>query len=139
MTTKPMLPWHQKKKVDTEDSSSNEMTVFVGGIPFSCTEDTLRKDFTECGEIEKMNLPLNDEGKPRGIAFITFKTPEGVKEALKYDGEEYGGRTLKVNLAGQGSKDGKGKGKDKSKGKDGGGKSDNTNTVFVRGLPFATQ
>merc|ERR1711988_783799 len=124
------------------------MTVFVGGIPFSCTEDTLRKDFTECGEIEKMNLPLNDDGRPRGIAFITFKTAEGVKEALKYDGEDYGGRALKVNIAGGKGKGKDGKGKDgkkgKDKGKDGKGKDgkgkgiDSENTVFVRGLPFGT-
>merc|ERR1712194_669873 len=134
-------PQAPKKKIDTE-GKTEDLTVFVGGIPFSCSEDTLKKDFSECGEIEKMNVPLNEEGKPKGIAFITFKTAEGAKDVLKFDGEEYGGRTLKVNLAGQGKgkgKDGK-KGKDKGKdgkGKDGKGK-DNENTVFVRGLPFGT-
>merc|ERR1711972_1136079 len=115
----------------------NEMTVFVGGIPFSFTEDVLRKDFSECGEIEKMNVPMNEEGKPRGIAFITYKSKEGVDAALKFDGDEYGGRTLKVNVAG--AKGDKGKGKGKEKGEKGKGKGNKELEVFVGGLPFETE
>merc|ERR1712232_39825 len=108
---------------------------FVGGLPFSTTEEQLKKDFEECGPIEKMNMPKNEEGKAKGIAFITFKTAEGVTAAIKYDGDEYGGRTLKVNKAGEKGDKGKGKGKD---GKDGKGKKGNNElTAFVRGLPFS--
>merc|ERR1711939_527725 len=101
----------------------NELEVFVGGLPWSTEENTLRKDFEECGEIESLRMPLNEEGKPRGIAFTTYKTQEGVDKALAFDGTDYGGRTLKVNKAGQGGKGKDGKGKDgKGKGKDGKGK-----------------
>merc|ERR1712072_1583861 len=100
----------------------SEFEVFVGGLPFSVEESAFRKDFEECGEIESLRMPLNEEGKPRGIAFITYKTQEGVDKALAFDGTDYGGRSLKVNKAGQGKgkdgKDGKGKGKD-GKGKKG--------------------
>merc|ERR1712187_582144 len=85
-------------------------------------EAALTKDFTECGEIERLNLPKNEEGNVKGIAFIKFKTQEGFDAALKFDDTEYGGRTINVSKAGEGGKgkDGKGKGKDgkgKSKGK----------------------
>lgn len=110
------------------------MTVFIGGIPFSCDEATLRKDFSECGEIEKMNLPMNEDGRPKGIAFITFKSKEGVAAACKFDGDDYGGRTLKVNVAGA---KGSGKG-DKGKSKGEKGKGNNELTAFVRGLPWGT-
>jgi len=130
-----------EKNSSTE--STEELTVFVGGIPWSVTEETFKKDFLECGEIEKLNFLLNDEGKPKGIAFITFKTKAGVDAALKFDGDDYGGRTLKVNLAGQGGKgkDGKSKGKGKDgkgkDGKDGKGKGKgNENEIFVGGLAF---
>merc|ERR1712100_580375 len=74
---------------------------------------------------------MNDEGKPRGIAFIKYTGKEGFEAALKFDDMEYGGRTINVSKAGEGGKgkDGKGKGKDgkgkdgKGKGKDGKGKS----------------
>ena len=68
----------------------------------------------------------------QGICFITYESQEGVDAALKFDGDDYGGRTLKaeplgshlsleVKLAsdklekGKGGKDGKGKGKNKGK------------------------
>mmetsp|Transcript_153301 Transcript_153301/g.270534 ORF Transcript_153301/g.270534 Transcript_153301/m.270534 type:complete len:775 (-) Transcript_153301:90-2414(-) len=129
-----------KKKLEVDENK--DLTAFVGGIAFSCcTEETLKKDFGECGEIVKLNILMNEEGRPKGIAFITFKTQEGLDAALKFDGEDYGGRFLKVNVAGQGGgkggKDGKGKkgkdGKGEGKGK---GKGNNELTVFIRGLSF---
>merc|ERR1719356_2221383 len=82
-------------------------------------------------------MPLNEEGKPRGFAFIDFEAKEGVEAALKFDQTDYGGRTIAVAIATKGGpkgkgkdgkgkdgkgkgKDGKGKGKDKGKGKKGG-------------------
>merc|ERR1712147_407993 len=66
---------------------------------------------------------MNEEGKPRGIAFIKYTSKEGVEAALKFDDTEYGGRTINVSKAGEGGKGKDGKGKDgKGKGKDGKGK-----------------
>lgn len=90
----------------------------------------MRKDFAECGEIVNLRMPLNEEGKPKGIAFIEYKAKEGVEEALKFNDTEYGGRTIGVSKAGDRppkgegkGKDGKGKDKGKGKGKKGKGKS----------------
>merc|ERR1719253_1844559 len=131
-----------KKKIEVDDKKEGgggeELTVFIGGLSFSLDEAQLRKDFTECGEIEKLNMPMNEEGKPKGFAFITYKDKAGVEAALKFDGEEYSGRNLKVNRAGD--KSAKGKGKDKGKdGKGGKGKGNNDLTAFVRGLPFSVE
>merc|ERR1719188_1315262 len=70
---------------------------------------------------------MNDEGRPRGIAFITFKDEAAVEAALKFHETDYGGRTISVRKAGDRpkgkGKDGKGKdGKGKDKGKKGKGK-----------------
>lgn len=89
--------------------------------------------FFACGKITKLNMPVNDEGKPRGIAFITFDSKEAANEALKLDGTEYGSRMLSVKLADKG----KGKGKDgKGKGK---GSENKQLEIFVAGLPFETE
>merc|ERR1712087_598635 len=91
--------------------------------------------------IEKLTLPLNDEGNPKGISFIKDKTQEGLEAALKFDNTDYGGRTIFVSKAGDGGKgkDGKG-GKGKSKdGKAKDGERNNELTVFVRGLPFSAE
>merc|ERR1712196_310026 len=68
-------------------------------------------DFEECGEIVSLRLPKNEEGKPRGIAFIEYKDKESCEKAIKFDGEQYAGRSLKVKMAGD-PPDSKGKGKD---------------------------
>merc|ERR1712070_1316325 len=76
------------------------------------------------GEIERLTMPMNEEGRPKGIAFIKYAAAEGVEAALKFDNTDYGGRTINVSKAedrGGKGKDGKGKGKD-GKGKDGKGK-----------------
>merc|ERR1712048_1123788 len=98
-------------------------TVFVRGLPFGTTEDVLKKDFAECGEIDTLRMPLNDEGQCKGIAFIKYKSKEGCDKAKEFDATDYGGRTIYVSMAGEGKGDkGKGKdgkGKDKGKGKKG--------------------
>jgi len=109
----------------------NENTVFVRGLPFATTEEALNKDFGECGEIVSCRMPLNDEGSCRGIAFIKFTEKEGMDKALAYNETDYGGRTIYCTPAAD-KPEGKGKGKEGGKG---GG---DENTVFVRGLPFAT-
>merc|ERR1719413_240312 len=101
------------KGKDRDDSN----TVFVGGVPFSVTEEQLKKDFEECGEVISLRLPMRDDGTPRGIAFVKYKDEEGVKKALEFNETDYGGRWISVRKAG----DDKGKGKD-GKGKDGKGK-----------------
>jgi len=127
----PYFEKHRKDKGETSDK--NLRKVFIGGIPWDTPEHTLREDFEECGAIESLAALKDDSGRFKGIAFITFTTTEGVEAALKYDGDDYGGRTLKVAMASardsgkggkgkEGGKDkGKGKGKD-SKGKDSKGK-----------------
>eukprot|EP00438_Fugacium_kawagutii_P026451 Skav202762 [mRNA] locus=scaffold326:142749:169873:+ [translate_table: standard] len=80
------------------EKSGDDLTVFVGGLPWSTSEEQIKKDFEECGPIARTGLM--DLGR-KGIAFVTYESQEGVDAALKYDGDEYGGRTLK---------DGKGKG-----------------------------
>merc|ERR1711907_611942 len=87
-------------------------------------------------------MPKNPEdGKPKGMAFVTYKDEAGVKAALAYNEQEYGGRYLRVSKASDRPEKGKGKGKDgkdKGKGKDGkGSRGNNELTVFVRGLPFS--
>jgi len=132
-----------KKKIDISGESKkggdDELTVFVGGLSFGLDEATVRKDFTDCGEIEALRMPTNEDGKIKGFAFITFKNKAGCEAALKFNDEEYGGRRINVNMAGD-KKKGEGKGKDKGKGKDGKekGKQNNELTVFIRGLPFGT-
>merc|ERR1719171_1473775 len=115
-----------KGKGKGKDGGNDENTVFVRGLPFSATEETLNKDFAECGEIVSLRMPLNEEGSCKGFCFIKYTSKEGMDKALAFNETEYGGRMIHCSDAaikpeGKGKgKDGKGKGKDK--GKDGKGK-----------------
>merc|ERR1712054_72293 len=95
----------------------NENTVFVRGLPFATTEEALNKDFSECGEIVSLRMPLNDEGACKGIAFIKYASKEGMDKAIAFNETDYGGRTIYCAPAGD-----KPEGKGKGKGKDGKGK-----------------
>merc|ERR1712129_229880 len=85
------------------------------------------KDFGECGTIETLRMPLNEEGACKGFCFIKYADKEGMDKAMKFNETDYGGRTIfcsdaaiKPEGKGKGGKDGKGKGKDgKGKGKKG--------------------
>merc|ERR1712151_852851 len=91
--------------------------VFVGGLPFSTTEEALKEKFAECGEIANFRMPLNDEGQPRGIAFIEFKDKDACDKALKLNESDMDGRWLSVKMSEDGKDD-----KSKGKGKKGKGK-----------------
>merc|ERR1712031_131924 len=103
-----------KGKSKGKDGGNDENTVFVRGLPFAATEEALKKDFAECGEIVSLRMPLNDEGSCRGIAFIKYSDKEGMDKAIKFNETDYGGRTISVTDAAD-----KPEGKAKGKGKDG--------------------
>jgi len=114
---------------EKEDGAAETRTVFIGGLPFSATEETVKKDFEKCGEIVHFSMPMNWEGKPKGIAFVEFTTVEAVTKALEYNETDYGGRTIYVRKeeAKGGKKGQKGAGKKRDFPTEPGGKC----TVFL--------
>ena len=42
------------------------------------------------GEIVSFNFPMNEEGRPRGIAFAKYTSKAGVEAALKFDNSDSG-------------------------------------------------
>ncbi len=72
--------------------------LYVGNLPFSATEDSLRDLFTEHGEVLSLNLITDrDTGRPRGFGFVEMENADAAIAAL--DGTEFEGRNLKVNVA----------------------------------------
>merc|ERR1712216_733811 len=90
----------------------------MGGLPFAATEESLTKDFSECGELVSLRMPLNEEGACKGFAFIKYATKEGMDKAMAFNETDYGGRTIYCSDAAI-KPEGKGKDKGKGKGKDG--------------------
>jgi RNA recognition motif-containing protein len=74
--------------------------LYVGNLPFSATEDEIREHFGQHGEVHSVAL-INDRetGRPRGFGFVEMDD-EGAQKAISaLDGQELGGRSLRVNEA----------------------------------------
>jgi len=110
---------------------SKEFEVFVGGLPWNITEERVRKDFSECGEILAFRMPLTKSGLSQGIAFIEYADIESSDKALKFNGSDYGGRWLDVRMTSDAPPR-----KDKSE--KAGGQGNNQLEVFVGGLHHTT-
>eukprot|EP00918_Siedleckia_nematoides_P007024 GHVU01015218.1.p2 GENE.GHVU01015218.1~~GHVU01015218.1.p2 ORF type:complete len:133 (+),score=25.72 GHVU01015218.1:126-524(+) len=111
---------------------SGGLDIFIGNLPFSTQEDELKDLFEkDCGPITRVKIL---EGN--GYGFITFETPEACTKALEYHGTEYGGRTLKINPAGDKPSGGGGAGGGGGGRYGGDGTPKQTNTIFMRNVSF---
>ena len=74
--------------------------LYVGNLPFSATEDTVRALFATHGNVEKVAL-INDRetGRPRGFGFVEMSSADAQKAMQALNGQDFGGRPLKVNEA----------------------------------------
>jgi len=75
--------------------------LFVGNLPFSTTEDTLRELFAQYGEVQQVRVMTDrDTGKPRGFAFVEMtQDDDAAKAVAALNGKDLGGRALTVNEA----------------------------------------
>lgn len=74
--------------------------IYVGNLPWRCTEDELRDFFSEFGEVTSVSIVTDREtGRSRGFGFIEMND-DGAQSAIEQaDGRDFGGRPLKVNQA----------------------------------------
>ncbi len=74
--------------------------IYVGNLPFSATEDSVRELFQQHGTVESVNLISDREtGRPRGFGFVEM-ADEGADKAISaLEGTSMDGRNLRVNLA----------------------------------------
>ena len=74
--------------------------LFVGNLPFSATEQSVRALFEPHGTIESIAL-INDRetGRPRGFGFIEMSNSDASKAMQALNGKDFEGRALKVNEA----------------------------------------
>lgn len=94
-------PPQKKARMGHDDDGwvDQDLTVFVGGIPYDTDKMKLEEHFQKCGAVANVNLPMKKmrEGtRLKGCAFITFKTKAGRDKSLELNGKEYRGRFLKV-------------------------------------------
>ena len=74
--------------------------LFIGGLPWSVTSDSLKELFSVYGEItDAVVISDRDTGRSKGFGFVTFATAEAAQKALEMDGKTIEERTIVVNVA----------------------------------------
>jgi RNA recognition motif-containing protein len=74
--------------------------LYVGNLPFTATEDTVRALFSKHGTVEKISLITDrDTGRPRGFAFVEMSNADASRAMQALNGADMDGRALKVNEA----------------------------------------
>ena len=73
--------------------------IYVGNMPFSCTEDQLRDLFAQHGTVTSVSVISDrDTGRPRGFAFVEMS--DGADKAIaELNEHQLEGRNLNVNEA----------------------------------------
>jgi RNA recognition motif-containing protein len=74
--------------------------IYVGNLPFSATEDELRKLFAAHGTVQSVSLITDREtGRPRGFGFVEMPSSDAARAIENLNGKNMGGRPLRVNEA----------------------------------------
>ena len=77
------------------------MKLYVGNLSFETTSNELQTLFAQAGTVESVSLIEDREtGRSRGFGFVEMSSSgEGANAIQKFDGQEVGGRALRVNAA----------------------------------------
>jgi len=74
--------------------------LFVGNLPFTATEASVRTLFAAHGTVESIALIMDrDTGRPRGFGFIELSSADAARAIQALNGKDFEGRALKVNEA----------------------------------------
>ncbi|KAH8119170.1 hypothetical protein DFH11DRAFT_427073 [Phellopilus nigrolimitatus] len=75
--------------------------VYVGNLSWNTTDDTLRKAFSDYGQVlDAIVMRDRDTGRSRGFGFVTFSNePEATNAINTLNEQEFEGRRIKVNFA----------------------------------------
>src|SRR6201996_9231589 len=74
--------------------------IYVGNLPFSATEAEIRTLFSQHGTVESVSLPTDREtGRPRGFGFVEMSQADASRAIQALNGQDLGGRPLRVNEA----------------------------------------
>jgi RNA recognition motif-containing protein len=84
-----------------EGLRSMSKKLFIGGLNFKTSEESLRNILESIGEVEEVKIITDYEtGRSKGFGFVTFADANHAIEAIeKFDGQELDGRSVKVSEA----------------------------------------
>ncbi|NXS03365.1 NUCL protein, partial [Oxylabes madagascariensis] len=116
-----------------QEHQKESKTLIVNNLSYAATEETLQEVFKKASSIK---VPQNNQGRPKGYAFVDFATVEDAREALNScNNTEIEGRTIRLEFSSpswqKGNTNARGGGFNRG---GGGGFNQQSKTLFVRGL-----
>ncbi len=74
--------------------------IYVGNLPFTADDASVRELFEQHGKVESVAL-INDRdtGRPRGFGFVEMPNADAARAIQSLNGQNMGGRPLRVNEA----------------------------------------
>ncbi|CAN4107179.1 unnamed protein product [Withania somnifera] len=92
---------HQPSSSSTRFNFNPSTKLFVSGLSFRTTEESLRRAFKNFGELVEVNLMMDKiANRPRGFAFIRYATEEESQKAIEgMHGKFLDGRVIFVEVA----------------------------------------
>ena len=75
--------------------------LYVGGLPYSSTDDELKDAFAQAGTVVSAVIIMDKmSGRSKGFGFVEMTSDEEAQKAIEmWNGKDFGGRTLTVNEA----------------------------------------
>jgi len=103
----PIKKTEEKKEEVTPTPSPSQggdsdgcTTIFLGNLPWTVDEDMVKAAFKECGEIAAIRWGTDREsGDFKGYGHVEFATAEACAKALKLNGQDLGGREMRIDAS----------------------------------------
>ena len=75
--------------------------LYVGGIPYTSTEQTLGEAFSRAGNVVSTAIIIDRmTGRSKGFGFVEMSTDDEAQKAIEmWNGQDFEGRKLTVNVA----------------------------------------
>ena len=75
--------------------------LYVGGLPYSTTQDELQNAFAKAGAVVSASIIMDKmTGRSRGFGFVEMGSDDDAQKAIEmWNGQDFDGRKLTVNEA----------------------------------------
>jgi len=120
----------EQSRKKSDDGEKTEL--YVANMPYSATDQSIEDYFSKYGKIKNVKLLKDKMGRSKGIAFVKFDTNAEATKALATNEQEFEGRKLRVNFAGENPTDREERPSTKFE------KGSNQCTVFIGNIPFSS-
>jgi len=77
-------------------AEADSRSVYVGNVDYAATEADLRSLFESCGEILRVTIPSDRDGRSKGYAYVEFANPDIAGTAMLLTDRELNGRVIQV-------------------------------------------